>query len=328
MAVYTQVESEELESFLAGFETGRLLSCKGIAEGVENSNFLIETETHHYILTLYESRTDPADLPFFLALLDHLHRAGCKVPRFIPDRKGQQIHQLAGKYACLIEFLSGVSVSHPSPMQAASTGRALAALHKALADFSGNRENRLSLPGWHDLFSQCSARELDGIHPMLADEIAQELAFLDVHWPRSLPRSVIHADLFPDNVLMLGNTVSGLIDFYFAATDTRAYDLAITHAAWAFSADGGQYQDAIGAALISGYGEVYPLGAEEQAALPVLARGAALRFLLTRAYDWINTPTGALVTRKDPMAFFRRLQYYRTIADPVAASRVFPGATQ
>lgn len=313
MAVYTHVASEELEAFLARFDTGPLLSCKGIAEGVENSNYLVETSTHHFILTLYEARTNPADLPFFLALLDHLHKAGCKVPRFIPDKSGQQIHKLAGKHACLIEFLSGMSVSHPTPAQAMATGRALGDMHRALADFDGYRENSLSLAGWRDLAGRCSTLELERIHPMLADEISMELAFLEANWPHHLPRSVIHADLFPDNVLMLGDTVSGLIDFYFAATDIRAYDLAVTHAAWSFSADGATYHDDIGRALLNGYDAAFGLDADDLAALPVLARGAALRFLLTRAYDWINTPAGALVTRKDPVAFLRRLEFYRNL---------------
>lgn len=313
MAVYTRIDSHDLEAFVARFSIGALLSCKGIAEGVENSNFLVKTEAGQFILTLYESRVDPADLPFFLALLDHLHGRGSKVPRFIPDTDGQQIHQLAGRHACLIEFLSGVSVDNPSPAQAEAVGEALGDMHKALTDFTGMRPNTLSLPGWHALFARCAAAELDAIAPGLSDDIGGELAYLDVHWPDMLPRAVIHGDLFPDNVLMLGDRVSGLIDFYFAASEIRAFDLAITHAAWSFSSDGHNYFDPVGGALVAGYHRRLPLTPVEQAALPVLARGATLRFLLTRAYDWINTPADALVMRKDPLAFHRRLQYYRKI---------------
>lgn len=311
MAVYTQVDSDLLEDFLANFDTGKLLSCKGIAEGVENSNYLVETSTDRFILTLYEQRVNPDDLPFFLALLDHLHARGCKVPRFIADKDGRQIHDLAGRPACLIEFLQGVSLSHPTPAQARSAGEALGEMHRALADFGGGRPNTLSLPGWRDLADQCTEEGLDDIAPGLADEIYHELEYLTKYWPDHLPRSVIHADLFPDNVLMLGDNVTGLIDFYFACSDIRAYDLAITHSAWCFDYHGAGYDEGISTGLLTGYAEMHGLSDEEMEAMPILARGACLRFLLTRAYDWINTPAGALVTPKDPLAYLRRLNFYR-----------------
>lgn len=311
MAVYTRIGTEELERFLAGFDIGRLTSCKGIAEGVENSNYLIETDAEHYILTIYENRTNPEDLPFFLALLDHLHDSGCAVPRFIPDREGRQIHRLAGKHACLIEFLPGLSVSQPTAAQAHSVGQALGKMHLALENFSEERTNDLSLNGWRELFGKCARADLDELADGLSDDIESELEFLFANWPRDLRRSVIHADLFPDNVLMLDNNVSGLIDFYFACSDIRAYDIAVTHAAWCFSDDGSRYHAEIGEGLMRGYGETMPLTAEERAALPILARGASMRFLITRAYDWINTPADALVVRKDPLAFRRRLDFYR-----------------
>lgn len=319
MAVYTHVSAEMLAQFLGDYDTGELISFKGIAEGVENSNFLVETrggsDGHRFILTLYEKRVDPADLPFFMALLDHLAERGCRVPRAIADRQGRQIRQLGGRPACLIEFLEGVSLSNPNAEQAHATGAALAAMHHAVADFAGTRPNSMGLAAWHDLARQCTGR-LDGIDPGLEALIARELEFIDAHWPAGLPQSVIHADLFPDNVLMLGNRVSGLIDFYFSCTDARAYDLAVTHSAWCFSADGTGFDADLSEALLAGYRAGLALTEEELAALPVLARGAALRFTLSRAYDWINTPADALVTRKDPMAFARRIEFY---SNPVNA---------
>ncbi|MBB4640372.1 homoserine kinase [Rhizorhapis suberifaciens] len=309
MAVYTHVPAEEMADFLTRYDAGELLSAKGIAEGVENSNYLVETSKDRFILTLYEKRVDEADLPFFMDLLDHLASRGCKVPRFIADREGCQLQQLSGRPACLIEFLTGISVTEPTPAQSHAAGRALGEMHAAAADFTGSRPNALDLAGWHDLADRCGDH-FDEIAPGLGRRVADELVFMDAHWPVSLPRAVIHADLFPDNVLMHGNEVTGLIDFYFSCTDVRAYDVAVTHSAWCFDFDGKHYHGDRAAALIKGYDEVFGLSEEERSVFSILCRGAALRFMLTRAYDWINTPPGALVTRKDPLAFLRRLDFY------------------
>ena len=310
MAVYTQVSAEEMGALLARYDVGTLVSFKGIAEGVENSNYLVDTSNGRFILTLYEKRVDVGDLPFFLALLDHLADAGNPVPRAIKDRDGVQVQQVAGRSACLIEFLSGVSVSHPTPAQARAAGGALGAMHVALDGFSGARPNMMGLAGWHALADRCGA-DLDAISPGLGARVAEELAFLDAHWPHALPHSVIHADMFPDNVLMLGDRVGGVIDFYFACTEIRAWDVAITHAAWCFETDGATFHPDLSAALIAGYAESHGLLDEERAAFATLARGACLRFLLTRAWDWLNTPAGAMVTRKDPLAYLRRMDFYR-----------------
>ncbi len=309
MAVYTPVSAEEMGALLAGYDVGGLVSAKGIAEGVENSNFLIETVgNRHFILTLYEKRVDPADLPFFIALLDHLADRGVAVPRALRDRAGRQVQEVAGRPACLIEFLRGVSISHPTVAQARATGVVLGEMHRALAGFTGRRENRLGPEGWRALAARCG--DLDAIAPGLSARVAEELAFAADAWPATLDRSVIHADLFPDNVLMLGDRVAGVIDFYFACREVRAWDVAVTHAAWSFSDDGGEYRADLAAGLIAGYDEAFGLDEAERAAFSVLCRGAALRFLLTRAWDWLNTPADALVTRKDPLAFLRRLDFY------------------
>jgi homoserine kinase type II len=309
MAVYTQVPAETLAALLARYDLGSLVSAKGIAEGVENSNYLVETDRARVILTLYEKRVDAADLPFFLALLDHLADRHLPVPRALRDRGGVQLQTVMGRPACVIEFLPGVSVTTPTVAQTRATGVALGAVHHALVDFTAERPNALGPAGWHALAARCGD-DLDAIAPGLARRIAKELAFLDRAWPAGLPRAVIHADLFPDNVLMLDDRVAGLIDFYFACTELRAWDLAVTHAAWCFEQNGGHYHPELGHALIEGYDEAFGLSDEEAEAFAVLARGAALRFLLTRAWDWLNTPADALVVRKDPLAFLRRLDLY------------------
>jgi homoserine kinase type II len=311
MAVYTQVSAEAVEILLSRYDVGQLTSLKGIAEGVENSNYLLETDQNHFILTLYESRVDPADLPYFHAMLAHLHQAGCKVPRFIEDQSGQWLQDVAGRKACLIEFLSGVSVTHPNARQANAVGKSLGEMHVALGDFKPERPNPLGLAEWSELFSRCDPEQTEKLMPGLSSRLADEFEFLQRHWPQGLPRSAIHADLFPDNVLMLGGKVAGLIDFYFACSDISAYDVAVTHAAWSFDAEGENFDAAVGTALLSGYESVRKLSDAERQALPILARGACIRFLLTRLFDWINTPTSAVVTRKDPLAFLRRLDFYR-----------------
>lgn len=309
MAVYTQVSAEALGTFLARYDQGALVSAKGIAEGVQNSNYLVETTADRFILTLYEEWTSTDDLPFFLAMLDHLAAAGNPVPRALPDRDGLAIQQLAGRSACLIEFLTGVSVSHPTPAQARAAGAAMGQLHAGLADFAPTRANPLGADTWRPLLERCGAG-IDTIAPGLFARIEAALARVLAQWPRDLPVAAIHTDLFPDNVLMLGDRVTGVIDFYFACTDIRAYDLAVMHSAWAFDATSERYDPAIGAALIAGYESRFALSDAERAALPILAQGACLRFLLTRAWDWVNTPADALVTRKDPLAYWRRLEAY------------------
>jgi homoserine kinase type II len=264
---------------------------------------------------MYEHRVDADDLPFFLGLLDHLSAKGSPVPRTIHDREGAPYRMIGDKAVALIEFLPGVSIDTPRPAQARAVGEALAGIHLAAADFPRERPNTLDLAGWRKLLDDCGKR-LEEIDASLPDLVEREIAFLSAHWPAGLPRSVIHADLFPDNVLMLGNRVSGLIDFYFACTDIMAYDLAVTHAAWSFAADG-SYRPAIGEALVEGYHARRPLPGEAWAALPVLTRGAAMRFLATRAYDWLHTPPGALVTRKDPLVFARRLAFYEAEGERV-----------
>ena len=319
MAVYTQLTGERLAEIVAQYDVGELVSAKGIAEGVSNSNWIVETTRNRFILTMYESRTDISDLPFFLGLLDHLAAKGGPVPRTIHDRAGDSYRLVDGKAVALIEFLPGVSVDMPTPAQAQSVGRALAGMHLSVADFPQSRQQMLGLDSWEAVMSECGSEQLASIDPTLPDLAFAELGSMTDNWPRGLPQGVVHCDLFPDNVLMLGNEVSGLIDFYFAATDAFAYDLAVTHAAWCFADSGQTFRPEVSAALLGGYQEVRGLQEDERTALPVLARGACMRFISSRAWDWLNTPAAALVTRKDPMDFARRLQFYRDNGETIFA---------
>ena len=309
MAVYTHLSSEKLSELVDRFGAGRLISAKGIAEGVENSNYLVETDQGRFIFTIYEKRVDQADLPFFFALIDHLVKKGCPVPPALATAAGDHVIFESGKAMAMMAFMPGLSVSHPTPDQASAVGHALGQMHGALADFTLTRPNSLGPQGWYDLAARCG-NDLDQIQPGLRKRVEHECAYLLANWPHDLPHSAIHADLFPDNVLMVGDTVGAIIDFYFACTDIRAWDLAVTHASWCFENDGTGFNAAVSDALLDGYEVSFGLSEAERAAFPILARGACLRFLLTRAWDWLNTPADAMVTRKDPLAFLRRLEHY------------------
>ncbi len=328
MAVYTQLAAEALAELIACYDVGALVSAKGIAEGVSNSNWLIETtgrksaqgggqgaghgagrQGARYILTMYERRIDIADLPFFLGLLDHLSARGCPVPRTIHDRDGAASRIVGGKAVALIEFLPGVSPDRPTAAQARAVGGALAQVHLAARDFAMSRPNRLDPAASARTLRACGPAALAAIDPDLPRVVALTEEVRQA-WPADLPQSVIHSDLFPDNVLMLDARVTGMIDFYFACSDAMAYDLAVTHAAWGFDKAGRRFEPAVGRALVAGYHSVRPLAPRERQALPLLARGAALRFVASRAEDWIDTPAGALVDRKDPLAFLRRHDFY------------------
>ncbi|MGO8740621.1 homoserine kinase [Rhodoblastus sp.] len=311
MAVYTDVTDEELFAFVGAYDLGAVLSFKGIAEGVENSNFLLHCEAGHFILTLYEKRVNPDDLPFFIGLMEHLAAKKLSCPLPVKRRDGLSLGMLAGRPAAIVTFLDGVSIRKPDARHCGETGRALAQMHLAGADFAIRRANGLSLAHWPELFEASRARA-DEISPGLAKEIAIELDFLQRHWPGDLPQGVIHADLFPDNVFFIGQKLSGLIDFYFACNDFLAYDLAICLNAWCFEPDGA-FNATKGRALLQGYQSLRPLDEAERRALPVLARGAAMRFLLTRLYDWLNVPPGALVKPKNPLEYLDKLRFHRTI---------------
>ncbi len=311
MAVYTEVSDAALAAFLETYDLGGVRALKGIAEGVENSNFLLHTEKGYFILTLYEKRVEADSLPFFLALMDHLAERGLSCPRPVRARSGSALGHLSGRPAAIVTFLDGVCRNRPNVGNCERIGEALARLHRAAADFKGSRVNALSLSAWPQLFAPlrfCA----DDVESGLAAAIAAELAFLKTRWPRDLPRGIIHADLFPDNVLFLGDEVSGLIDFYFACTDDLAYDLAICLNAWCFEPDG-SFSIAKATALFEGYQRVRRLTPAEAAAIPVLARGAALRFALTRLIDWLNVPAGALVSPKDPLEYVGKLRFHQRI---------------
>ena len=312
MAVYTDVAADELSEFLSQYDIGELLSYKGIAEGVENSNFLVHTLNGAYILTLYEKRVAVDDLPYFLSLMAHLAERGVPCPQPAKNRNGEVYAMLAGRPAAIINFLEGMWPRRPNAMHCAGVGQALAKMHVAGLDFPLFRNNPLSVSGWRALFALACTRA-DRVQAGLCDFIAHELDHLEACWPADLPVGVIHADLFPDNVFFLGGKVSGLIDFPFSCNDILAYDVAICLNAWCFEPDH-SFNVTKARALLSAYGRERKLSAAEESALPLLARGAALRFLLTRLVDFLNVPAGALVKPKDPLEYVRKLRFHQSVA--------------
>ena len=311
MAVYTEVADEALNGFVALYDIGEVISFKGIAEGVENSNFLLRTTRQEYILTLYEKRVKAADLPFFIGLMEHLAERGVNCPQPVRNSAGDALGELAGRPAAIVTFLDGLWIRRPNVRHCAEVGEALARMHLAGADFGLKRANALSLEGWPALFHAAEAHANE-IAPRLREESAGELSFLLARWPKALPSGVIHGDLFNDNVFFLGEKLSGLIDFYFACNDALAYDLAICLTAWCFEPDNA-FNVSKGRAMISGYERVRPLAESEVEALPVLARGAALRFMLTRLVDWLNVPLGAKVAPKNPLEYRDKLRFHQRV---------------
>lgn len=311
MAVYTSVSADEIEAFISEYDVGRVVSFKGIAEGVENSNYLLSTTKDHFILTLYEKRVDKNDLPFFLNLMDHLSHKGINCATPVKDKQGKSLKKLCGRPAALISFLDGLSVSRPTAENCFQLGQALAKMHLAVMDFKLSRKNSLSLDGWSELAKACEDRA-DECLQGLGKIIHKEMDVLKERWPNTLPIGIIHADLFPDNVFFLGDKLSGLIDFYFACTDMLSYDVAICLNAWCFEKDN-SFNVTKASNLINGYNSVRQLSADELEMLPLLCRGGALRFLLTRLYDWLNRVEGAVVKIKDPLEYLSMLKFHQKV---------------
>jgi len=311
MAVYTEITDEEVAGFVAGYDIGQVVACKGIAEGIENTNYMLVTDAGTYILTLYEKRVRAEDLPFFLALMEHLAERGIPCPTPVRDRSGKALRTLAERSAVIVTFLKGMWPRRPTLTHCAALGEAMARMHLACADFPMGRANDLSVAGWRPLFTAATASG-DGVADDLVAELNQELSALEKEWPQTLPTGVIHADLFPDNVFFDSDRLSGIIDFYFACSDFFAYDLAVCLNAWCFEPDV-SFNITKARRLVNAYRDVRTLSDVELDALPVLARGAAMRFLLTRLYDWLNTPPDALVTPKNPMEYIRKMRFHRGV---------------
>lgn len=314
MAVYTEIDDDDLVGFMADYGVGEVLSCKGIAEGIENSNFMVTTTSGPYILTLYEKRVEIDDLPFFLGLMDHLAAHGIPCPVPVRTRTGETLRELADRPAALVSYLAGMWPRRPSVDHCRQVGETLARLHLGGEGFSMRRANGLGVAAWRPLLD-ASGEAADAVKSGLFDYLGDVLGELEEGWPTGLPAGVIHADLFPDNVFFRQDRLSGVIDFYFACNDDFAYDIAVCLNAWCFEPDI-SFNATKARRLLQGYQGVRALDAAEVAALPMLAQGAAMRFLLTRLYDWLHTPEDAFVTPKDPIEYLKKLEFHRAVKGP------------
>tara|TARA_B100001287_G_scaffold141679_1_gene119171 strand:- start:74 stop:1039 length:966 start_codon:yes stop_codon:yes gene_type:complete len=314
MAVYTHLSDEEIRKFLTEYDIGQLLNFSEIAEGVENSNFLLTTSSNKYILTLYEKRVDPHDLPFFLKLLSHLASSGLSCPLPVEARDGKALRTLGGKPAAIVTYLQGSWPRQTTLDQCKALGSTMAMMHEFGKSFQGIRKNALTLTAWRPLLDSCRLPERE-VYINLFNELNQELKWLEANWPKSLPSGIIHADLFPDNVFFKDDNLSGVIDFYFACNDFLAYDIAVCINAWCFD-ENELFNFKKSSCILSAYNEMRTLSKDEMASLPVLIRGSAIRFLLTRLYDWLNHPEDALVKPKDPMSYLKKLRFHQQVSDP------------
>ncbi len=326
MAVFTPVSEDDARAFLAAYDIGELRHLEGIEEGVSNTNFKVETTTGLYALTLFEAATPQDDLPWFMDYTLYLDRKGYPAPGPALTRDGKSLGQINGKWAALIKWLPGRWPRNPDTRHAASAGEWLARLHLMGGDFPQERTNSMGPQTWPYLIERCvpKAATSPRAQAVLAD-FRQELDWLAARWPEpssseavgqknALPKGAVHADYFTDNVLMNDEAqVTGVIDYYYACTDFYAYDLAVALNAWGFT-PGGQPLPGMIHAFARAYHAVRPLSDAEIAALPLFARGSAVRFTLTRLYDLLSHDPSWVVKPKDPEAFYRRLDYHRGIA--------------
>ncbi len=312
MAVYTHMTADEASIFISQqYNIGDFVSIQDIISGIENSNFLVHTDVNRFILTIYERRVDKNDLPFFLGFMEHLAEHGVPCPLPIHNADGELVSELKGKPATIISFLNGKSVGRITPIHCAELGKNLARIHIAGEGFDMEKQNAFSITDWDDLFLKIKDK-VDNIAPNLMDLIERELDFLNKNWDMNLPTGIIHGDLFPDNVLFSDDKLSGIIDFAFACNDYLAYDIAICLNAWCFENDE-SFNVTKSMAFLKGYNDVRQLTNEEKTALPILARGASMRFLLSRCYDWLNPVDGAISIPKNPLEYYQKLKFHQCV---------------
>jgi homoserine kinase type II len=313
MAVYTHLSDEDMDEIAARYGLGAVTSWHGITEGIENSNYLLTTENQKVILTIYEKRLNTDDLPFFLGIKEHLAERGISCPLPLHTLEGHQTFAIYGKTAAVVSFLNGKSTSIIRNSHLTELGCAMAKMHLAAESFTLERRNDLSLSGWKKLIERIN-NEPEKIDINLKKYISDEYSFLENNWPDNLPSGVIHADLFPDNVFFDDNgALSGIIDFYFACNDIFLYDVAIAMNAWCFEPRH-DFNITKAGLLLKSYHAVRDISAAEREALPILCRGAALRFFLTRAYDWLHPQPGAVVTPKDPKEYLKKLRFHQQVS--------------
>ena len=311
MAVYTKLEHQEVEQFLKQYNINNFKDYKGITEGVENTNYFIKTSQQDYILTIYEKRVDENDLPFFIKLLSSLSDNRFPCPKPIANKNNEKINKIKNKNAALVTFLNGQSKNKITSEECFEIGKITAQLHEITKKFDINRKNNLSIENWESIFEKTIKQKID-LDESIIKKTKNYLNFLKDKWPKNLPQGIIHADLFPDNIFFTNNKVSGIIDFYFACNDFFAYEIAICINSLCFD-NNSTFNMTKAKNLIDGYTSIKTLSEDEKKYLPILSMGAAMRFFLTRLYDFYHTDNKADVKIKDPFEYLKKIEFHSTI---------------
>ena len=320
MAVYTNLNEHQIKVFLELYDIGKLISFSEIREGIENSNFYIKTSNGNFILTIFEKRVDIKDIPFFIQIMVHLNNKGYYCPKPICDKNNIFLQELRGKPAIIVNFLEGKSKNNITIEDCYQVGSSIGLMHCKSDDFKLVRDNSLSIEGWQTLIKNCNKTipisVLDKLQPNLMKDIQNSFDFFLKFWPHFLPKGFIHGDLFPDNVFFVNNKITGVIDFYFSCTDILTYDLAIAINAWCFDKTN-NFKDKNYKSLLKGYNSKRKLSKDEKFFLPLLCQAAALRFLLTRLFDWVNTPNEANVVPKNPEEYIIKHKYFKELVNKI-----------
>ena len=316
MAVYTKLSDKDLKNFFLKYNLGELLNYKGIEEGIENTNYSIKTDVGKFVLTVYEKRVEEKDLPFFMGLMKNLFDANFPSPEPLINKNGNYITEIANKKAAVVTLLDGSVKKNLNPDSCREVGIYAAKLHTITKNLAGKRENKLSINSWRNIYKNIQ-KDCSKIHPNLDKIIDRNLDEIENKWPKNIPSGIIHADLFPDNIFFKGNKLVGIIDFYFSCYDFYAFEIAICLNALCFEGKNENLSFNITKAkkFIEGYSSIRKLNEEEKESLKTLCQGAAIRFLLTRVFDYLNITKGALVKIKDPIEYLKRLEFHNGVKD-------------
>jgi len=314
MAVYTKLSEKELKEFFSKYNLGELLNYKEIKEGIENTNYFIQTEKGKFILTLYEKRVEEKDLPFFISLMRNLFDKNFPSPEPIINKNGNYISEISEKKAAVVSFLDGYAKKILNPNDCYEVGINTAKLHLITKNLSGKRENKLSINSWRKIYNKVK-KDCSKIHPNLPKVIEKNLDEIEKNWPKNIPSGIIHADLFSDNILFKNNRLTGIIDFYFSCNDFYAFEIAICLNALCFEGINENLSFNVTKAkkFIDGYNSIRKISEDEKKSLKILCQGAAMRFLLTRVFDYLNLVEGAVVKVKDPIEYLKRLEFHNDV---------------
>jgi len=316
MAVYTKLSEKDLIEFLSKYNIGKIQKHEEIKEGIENTNYFIQTEKGKFILTVYEKRVEEQDLPFFVGLMKNLFDKKFPSPEPIINKNGNYISEILGKKAAVVSFLNGAAKKSLNPDDCHKIGINTAKLHLITKNLSGKRENKLSVNSWRKIYNKVK-KDCSTIHPNLSQVIEKNLDEIEKNWPKNIPAGIIHADLFPDNIFFKNNELSGIIDFYFSCYDFYAFEIAICLNALCFEGKNENLSFNVTKAkkFIDGYSSIRKLDKSEKESLKILCQGAAIRFLLTRVFDYLNLIEGAIVKIKDPIEYLKRLEFHNNVKD-------------